>query len=227
MIGVIEAVCVIRLGKRYCISPENISEALNKIDFTTSRKLILKAPLYCRPIRDITPEKPNIPDDKTPKNTGTKPRTPSSKIPGLPAKAQKQALERQKKKENEKRRSAEKENPKNNLRKTPKEKRNETPDETPNAFDILMRRENSVDDALDGDQSANTSPTNRIPEHCMPNPMTSLYGQSLAARSRAHSVSSQISFDCSPDLREAAKGLWYTSEAYWQCEKNRAKNKLI
>ena len=67
-----------------------------KIDFTASRKLFLRLPLYCRPIRDITPKKPQVANTRTPKSsTGTKPKTPSSRIPGLPAKVQKQAIERE------------------------------------------------------------------------------------------------------------------------------------
>ena len=49
----------------------------------------MKVPLYCRPIRDLTPEKPN--------------KSPSNVIPGLPLGAQKAALDKRKKVEKDKR----------------------------------------------------------------------------------------------------------------------------
>ena len=118
-----------------------VREIITKIDFTANRNLLLRLPLYCRPVRDITPEKPPVPTtsaavpatstvmptpsnlvrtpDSTTKlpapildnslitNTGTKTKILASKIPGLPPKAQKQAIARQSEKK-EKKKSAEK-----------------------------------------------------------------------------------------------------------------------
>ena len=91
------------------LNPMCVKEALGKIDFTTSRKLFLRLPLYCRPVRDITPEKPSEANLKPKPSLGTKPKIPASRIPGLPHKAQKHALDRQRKKEIEQKKSTEKE----------------------------------------------------------------------------------------------------------------------
>ena len=142
----------------------------------------------------------NSDQEKSNSPTGNKHKTPSSKIPGLPPKAQRQALERQRKKDKE-RKSAEKK--KEKLKITLDEKIVDAPVELPllNAFDIMMRRDNLDDSVASASESADTSQSNFIPMHCLPKPMKSQLGQILTAKSRSHSMSSLINIDCSPDLK--------------------------
>ena len=108
------------------LTSEIILAAMAAIDFKESRKIILEKPLYCRPIRNITPVKTptakspvkstpaNSPPAKSPpaksplaksppEKIGTKPKiVPQPKIGGVPSKAQAQAIERRLEKEKKK-----------------------------------------------------------------------------------------------------------------------------
>ena len=183
------------------LNPDSVKDALSKIDFTASRNLLLRLPLYCRPIRDITPVKPLAPTAGTP-SIGTKPKTPVSRIPGLPPKAQRQALERQKKKESEKKKSTGKKE---------KEKKDSSINDAKeiNAFDILMKKKNPEDNTDDDIADLNESPRSLIlPKHCLPDPMKSQLGQTMTTN-RHHTQSSlltsPINFDASPDLKQAKR----------------------
>ena len=135
------------------LSSEVVSEALSNIDFTTTRKMLVdvEVPLYCRPLRDITPEKQSAPTTPR-KDTGTRPRTPIAKIPGLPPHAQAKAIDRQKKRESEKKKDKK-------ARKIDSEAHDKAtePNSTTDAFEILMRRENR---SLLARSSSSSSPTN-------------------------------------------------------------------
>ena len=56
------------------LTSENILAALSVIDFKESKKLYLGRPLYCKPIRNITPVKPTNPAG-TPPNLGARLKT--------------------------------------------------------------------------------------------------------------------------------------------------------
>ena len=83
-----QAVNIIRHKKRTSaiingLTAESVTTAIVKIDFTNSKNRLIDVPLYCRPLRDMTPEKPPTPENNThSKETGTKP-----KLPGLPQQA--------------------------------------------------------------------------------------------------------------------------------------------
>ena len=158
-----------------------VREAVTKIDFTSSKKLHLRLPLYCRPIRDITPEKPNVtsPEKVSP---GTKPKTPASKIPGLPNKAQKQALERQKKKETEKKKLATKEK---ETKQNSGEKNVVKDNSEKNAFKVLMGAQ-SIE--LDRSNSQGSLPNLDIGSPLL-NPAKRLNGELSSPSSPADNVS--------------------------------------
>ena len=84
------------------LNSDIIISAMNNIDFKESRKLILEKPLYCKPIRNITPKKPHqspVPQVKP----VSKPKTvPLQRLDGVPHKAQAQAINREVLKEKKK-----------------------------------------------------------------------------------------------------------------------------
>ena len=80
------------------LSSETVTKVLEKIDFTTSRNMFMEVPLYCRPLRDITPEKQQTPPSKSSTESGARPRIPLPRIPGLPPQAQAKAIDRKNKK---------------------------------------------------------------------------------------------------------------------------------
>ena len=114
------------------INLDIVSDALGKINFLTSRVMFMNVPLYCRPLKDITPEKPAPPTTpSSSKDFGTEPRIPLPKIPGLPFQVQAKAIERQQKKDKDKK-SAEKVKGKKTGESDPEMKT------VPNAFEFLM-----------------------------------------------------------------------------------------
>ena len=62
------------------LTSENILAALSVIDFKESKKLYLGRPLYCKPIRNITPVKPTNPAG-TPPDLGARLKTQEPKPP--------------------------------------------------------------------------------------------------------------------------------------------------
>ena len=112
----------------------SITHIMEQIDFVSSKNLVLRLPLYCRPIRDLTPEKLPESDDLASSygenlNKSLSHRNPLPRIPGLPPKAQRQALAKERLKL---KKSAEKDNKNvdgvNGKSSTPK-----------SAFDVLMQ----------------------------------------------------------------------------------------
>ena len=63
------------------LRPDSVKVAINNLDFSTTKTSILRLPLYCRPIRDLTPEKSNSKSHVTDFESTS---TLSCKIPGLP-----------------------------------------------------------------------------------------------------------------------------------------------
>ena len=112
------------------LSLQLINKVMEEIDFSNSKKLVLRLPLYCRPIRNLTPEKSNdgvgFSSYETPdKDLKNGRRVPLPRIPGLPPKAQRQALEKAKSKSKQ---SAEKGNKSTEI----------VPPKS--AFDVLMNK---------------------------------------------------------------------------------------
>ena len=149
----VEAMEIVRQTKNATViiasglNPITVTEAITKLDFTVTRNLLLRLPLYCRPIRDITPKKPNELSPKSPNDskTGTKPKTTfTSVIPGLPLKAQQQAIDRLKKNE-----------AKNLKKKTPEKVSKTNEPFEKNAFDVLMKMRDNNDKSGDEDPEAN------------------------------------------------------------------------
>ena len=107
----------------------SITKAMECIDFLSSKNLILRLPLYCRPIRELTPEK--LSEDGAASSSQKSQRSPLPRIPGLPPKAQRQAIAKERLKQKQ---SAEKDKSKIIAA-----------NEKKSAFDVLMqnsRKEN-------------------------------------------------------------------------------------
>ena len=79
------------------LTVEKINETMKMISFNECKLKFFGRPLYCRPLRDITPEKPDQ-ADKTARSQSPQKTTPTGtmqkKIPGLPASAQAKAISR-------------------------------------------------------------------------------------------------------------------------------------
>ena len=127
----------------HSLTPEVIRAAMLRINFSDCKTKFFGKPLYCRPLRELTPEKPS--QNKTPQHssapksqeTGTKPKDPCKKIPGLPPAAQAKALLRQQARDKKERKET-----KNNILETADDTQEPNPKETSrdmSAFDMLMK----------------------------------------------------------------------------------------
>ena len=81
------------------LNPKTITEAIARINFNDCKKKFFDRPLYCRPLRNITPEK----TDHTRETSNPKSAEPSPKnIPGLPPNSQEKSKNKRAKKERQK-----------------------------------------------------------------------------------------------------------------------------
>ena len=189
----------------HSLTAEIVKQAMMTINFSDCKTKFFGRPLYCRPIRDITPEKPSQSSpastavNTTSKSmTGSRPKENFQKIPGLPPSAQAKAKLRQK--EREKKDRSEKER-KKKLRE--EKERQELEDELKNkkekikknltAFDVLMGAQQNHSDLVDPRDEM-------IPAHCSPAPWVSewaaKYGQEMLHQNR------RLSFGSSPCLQQ-------------------------
>ena len=190
-----ESISIVRDKKKttatihHSLTAQTIKEAMVKINFSDCKVKFFGRPLYCRPIRYITPEKQaaveTTPGLVTP--TGTKPKEPLKKIPGLPASAQSKALSR--KKDREKKEKQEKEK-KQKLKEQQEIQMTEANQKSKNkltAFDVLMQAQQN--------QELPADPRDKlIPEHCSPAPWKSVFGYMVSDENR------RLSFGSSPCL---------------------------
>ena len=182
------------------LSAITIKEAMDRINFRDCKEKFFGKPLYCRPLRNITPEKssvnPSSPETinhKTPSSTGA-----VKKIPGLPNSAQSKALDRKEKrdkkdkKDKEKKQKAKEEEERKKCEEDQK-RRNERIKKNVKAFDVLMGARKQQNLACGEDLV--------IPTYCSPSPWTSEFGQrlefgqSISSESRRLSFSSPFSLD--------------------------------
>ena len=173
------------------LTADTIREAMNKINFSDCKQKFFGKPLYCRPLRDITPDK-KTQADETP-DSKSSPVKPSGaigkKIPGLPPSAQSKAIERQKERER-------KEKKEKKLKKADKEKmekehgKEQAIVRNTSAFDVLMKAQRL--------QHLEHDPVEPlIPPHCTPDPWRSHFGQQVSTES---TESRRISLGSSPYL---------------------------
>ena len=202
-----ETISIVREKKKavvtinYSLTSEIIKDAMTKINFSDCKEKFFGKPLYCRPLRDITPEKTSTTGTPQPANSertemGARTREPVKKIPGLPPGAQAKALTRQlarDKKENEKK----KEKPNEDVIKNIPENEQSVMEEPHklqekfnanlNAFDILMRPPQLQGNMLDPRDEM-------IPAFCSPGPLKSKFGQDLNNEVRRLSVGSMSAY---------------------------------
>ena len=169
-----------------------IKEAMSRINFRECREKFSDRPLYCRPLRDITPEKVKDPAPSSSSNSAQAPSTtngsPNStggipKIPGFSPDSQEKTNIKKAKKERQKLRKAEELETKEKEEKKLKNL---------SIFDKMMKSRHMQDklkDPLDV----------LIPAHCSPHPWTSTFGRQLSEQSRRMSVGS------SPNLKRGAE----------------------
>ena len=91
----------------HSLSSETVQQAMMKINFSDCKTKFFGLPLYCRPIRDITPEKISQPSTPAP-NPLLKSKEKFKKIPGLPPSAQSKAKSRENERDKKQRKEKEK-----------------------------------------------------------------------------------------------------------------------
>ena len=117
---------------------------MGRINFSDCKQKFFGKPLYCRPLRELTPEKPS--ENKTPQHssvpksqdTETKRKESCKKIPGLPPAAQAKALLRQQARDKKKGKEANKNNISEAAADTQDSHQKEISKDM-SAFDVLMK----------------------------------------------------------------------------------------
>lgn len=200
-----DAITIVREKKKailtinHSLTSEIVKEAMEKINFANCKEKFFGKPLYCRPLREMTPEKPaeKTPLATTPNQslvqTGTKSKEPCKKIPGLPPSAQSKAIERQRgrdkkeKKEKEKKLKLREEAERQELEFESKIKQAKI-GKNLTAFDVLMNAQQFQADITDPRDDL-------IPAYCSPSPWVSKFGQQVSYERR-------LSFGSSPSLND-------------------------
>ena len=196
-----ETITIVREKKKavvtinHSLTSEIIKEAMAKINFYDCQEKFFGKPLYCRPLRDITPDKPAAPrtpsstsSSRSSGDTGTKSKEPCKKIPGLPPSAQSKALERQmardkkEKKDKEKKQKLKQEADKKQVELESKTQQAKT-SQNLSAFDVLMKAQKFQGEIYD-------TRDDLIPTQCSPAPWRSTFGQEFSDESRRSSFGS-------------------------------------
>ena len=176
------------------LTAEIIHAAMAKINFKDCKIKFFGKPLYCRPLRDMTPEKPAINIDATvainsplspsrpPAEVGAKSKEAIKKIPGLPPAAQAKAIERQQNREKKDKKDKDKK-----LKLKEASAKVQVGDELSekqakiiknvSAFNILMKAQQFQGDLPNPRDG-------RIPAFCSPDPWKSRFVQQLSNESR-------------------------------------------
>ena len=157
----------------HSLSADKIKETIDKLSFNECKLKFFGRPLYCRPIRDITPIK-NTPVEKTSGSQLSPTGIMEKKIPGLPPSAQAKAISRKRERERKERKEKEKK-----LKEATNEgalevemQRSQKIAQNKSAFEVLMNAQKSK--LLDFD------PRDRcIPPDCSPAPLTSIFGKQI------------------------------------------------
>ena len=172
------------------LTVEKINETMKMISFNECKLKFFGRPLYCRPLRDITPEKPDQ-ADKTAGSQSPQKTTPTGtmqkKIPGLPASAQAKAISRKNERNRKERKEKEKKLREETTNKEvfeDEEKKQERIEKNRSAFDVLMKAQNKANH-LEFDQR-----DKHIPDICTPAPLTSIFGQQMFKETRRMSIGS-------------------------------------
>ena len=162
------------------LTAEKVKEAMAKLNFNDCKLKFFGLPLYCRPLRDITPDKPSavipIPDSQSsPIVTPT--GTIQKKIPGLPSSAQAKAISRKNSREKKERKEKEKKLKEEELKKKQRTAKNSS------AFDVLMNAQKV--------QYLEIDPRDQlIPDNCSPAPLRSEFGKQIFSENRRMSLGS-------------------------------------